>query len=213
MTALLNPYALLGALITALGLVGGGYWWGASATDNAWLARQAKTDKAAADALEAERQRADKAAGFYLRDLLERNESYAQLAATHDDLLGRAPLVVTRRVAAPGACASTGPAATAAPVVVAAAAEPAQAAPPAALDGDLDLTLAAVRVWNGALTGADAPAGACGAAGAAYDADAACAESSGLSLGDAWRNHRDNARSCAEDRARYQALIDHLNEK
>jgi hypothetical protein len=68
-------------------------------------------------------------------------------------------------------------------------------------------------MWNGALTGVDAPAGACGAAGAAEGADAACADSAGLSLDDAWANHRANARACAEDRQRFQHLIDFLNGK
>jgi hypothetical protein len=66
-------------------------------------------------------------------------------------------------------------------------------------------------MWNGALTGTDAPAGACGVAGAAEGADAACAEDSGLSLDDAWANHRANAKACADDRQRFRALIDFLN--
>ncbi|MFD2299913.1 hypothetical protein ACFSPA_14375 [Paracidovorax citrulli] len=72
------------------------------------------------------------------------------------------------------------------------------------------LTLAAVRVWNGALTSTDAPAGACGATAATEGAGPACAEDSGLTLDDAWANHRANARSCADDRQRYRALIDFI---
>ena len=210
---LLNPYALLGAVLLALGLTAGGYQWGASATDNAWQAKQAKADQAAQSALEVERKRADAAAGHYLRDLLDRNESYAQLAATHDDLLGRTPLVVTRRVVTAQACPAPAGAPPAAAEFVAGPPGSAPAAAPDPLGGDLDLTLAAVRVWNGALTGTDAAAGACGTAGATPEADAACAQSAGLGLRDAWDNHRVNARSCAEDRHRYQALIDHLSEK
>lgn len=67
-------------------------------------------------------------------------------------------------------------------------------------------------MWNGALTGTDAPAGACGVAGAAAGADAACAEDSGLSLDDAWANHRANAKACADDRQRFRALIDYLTQ-
>lgn len=74
------------------------------------------------------------------------------------------------------------------------------------------LTLAAVRMWNGALTGTDVPAGACGPAGATEGADAACSESSGLTLDDAWANHATNAKSCADDRRRYQYLIDYLKQ-
>jgi hypothetical protein len=67
-------------------------------------------------------------------------------------------------------------------------------------------------MWNGALTGTDAPAGACGPAGATEGADAACSESSGLTLDDAWANHAINAKSCADDRRRYQYLIDYLKQ-
>lgn len=211
MRALINPYALLAALLVALGLLAGGYRWGASATENAWLARQAADERKAQARLQAERDRVDALVSQYLNDVLDRNESYAQLAASHDDLLRRAPLVVARPVAVATACHAGGAAAQ--PVAIAAAPEPAPAAQAAALGSDLHLTLAAVRVWNGALTGADAPAGACGAAGATTDADAACADSAGLTLRDAWDNHAANARSCAEDRARQQALIDFLTEK
>lgn len=68
-------------------------------------------------------------------------------------------------------------------------------------------------MWNGQLTGVDATAGACGLAGATKGADAACAEGSGLTLGDAWDNHAANSKTCAADRQRYQRLIDFLNGK
>ena len=188
---------LLLSLLTALALVGGGYWWGSSATDNAWAARQAKAAQAAADALALETQRADQAAARYLTEHLDQEDRYAALDAVYNDLRRRAPLVAVR------------------PAVAHAVASAAPADAPGAcadlLDRDPALSLAAVRMWNGALTGTDAPAGACGLAGTAEGADAACAESSGLTLDDAWANHRANAKACADDRQRFRALIDFLN--
>ena len=75
---------------------------------------------------------------------------------------------------------------------------------------DPELSLRAVWVWNSALIGADSPAGACGLAGGTAAADAACAAPSGVTLEDAWANHAINARTCADDRARYRALIQTL---
>jgi hypothetical protein len=196
---------LLVALLAALALVGGGYWWGHTATDNVWAARQARDQQAAAQALAEETARADQAAARYLTDHLDQEDRYAALDAVYQDLRRRAPLVVrpavVARAAAPGA-----PAAPEAPHAGA------QDMPqPSAVEPVERLTLAAVRLWNGALSGGDASAGACGAAGAPEGADAACAEDSGLTLDDAWANHTANARACAADRQRYQALIDFLN--
>jgi hypothetical protein len=194
---------LLLSLLTALALVGGGYWWGSSATDNAWTARQATAAQAAADALAQETRRADQAAAHYLTEHLDQEDRYAALDLEYRELARHAPLVVPRSVPVVSACSGIAP-----------AVEPTPAATPApgavGTDG-LGLTLAAVRMWNGALTGTDAPAGACGLAGAAAGADAACAEDSGLSLDDAWANHRANAKACADDRQRFRALIDFLN--
>lgn len=194
---------LLMALLAALALVGGGYGWGTHATDNAWAARQAKANQAAAEALAKEADRADQAAARYLTDHLDQEDRYVDLAARYQDLRGRTPLVVYRSMPAAAARDRAAPAVEPAP-----AAQSAQGAVDA--DGHR-LTLAAVRMWNGALTGIDAPAGACGAAGAPEGADAACAQDSGLTLDDAWANHAANAKSCAADRQRYRALIDFLN--
>lgn len=186
-------------LLIALGLVAAGYWWGHTATDNAWAARQAKTDQAAAKALAAEIRRADTAVGNYLTDHLAQEDRYAELDARYALLLQRAPLIVYRRAPATAA----GPAAPA----------PQGSVPDSVADAPVPaLSLAAVRVWNGALTGTDAPASACGAAGPTEDADAACAEDSGLDIADAWANHRANAKACADDRQRYRALINYLNQ-
>lgn len=192
---------LLSAMLIAIALLGGGYWWGHTATDNAWQAKQAKADQAVSKAIDKETKRADQAAANYLREHIDQEDRYAELDSQYQTLRKRAPLVVPARAPRTLEC---GPPEA-----------PGRVELPAAADaGDVPrLTLAAVRMWNGALTGVDSPAGACGAAGAAEGADAACAESAGLSLADAWFNQAVNAKSCAEDRQRYQHLIDFLNGK
>ena len=195
---------LLIALLSALALLGGGYWWGQSAADNAWQARHAQELEAERAKTAEANTRADQAGAAYLREHLDQEDRYAALNATYQDLRRRFPLVVPGPVAV-AACGNTlGPQAPG-PHERLAPADPG--------DGSPVLTLAAVRMWNGALTGTDAAAGACGPAGAAEDADAACAQGSGLSLDDAWANHAANARSCAADRLRYRALIDYLTQK
>lgn len=203
------------AAALVLACVGGGYEWGASRTESAWQARQAAADKAAADALQKANARANEAAGDYLRQHLEQEDRYASLQAAHDDLLRNHPLVRPRVVVRPAVCPGSAPPHQPHPPhpPVAPASEAGPPAPPDPVGADLDLTLAAVRLWNSALAGADTPAGACGAADPAQAAEAACAQSAGLTLRDAWANHLANAKSCAEDRHRYQALIDFLREE
>lgn len=191
---------LLSALVMAIALLGGGYWWGHTATNNAWQARQAQAERAVSRAIDKEAERADQAAAHYLREHIDQEDRYAELDSKYQTLRKRAPLVVSARAPRTPEC---GPPEA-----------PGRVELPAAADaGDVPrLTLAAVRMWNGALTGSDAPAGACGAAGAAEGTDTACAEDAGLTLGDAWANHATNARTCAEDRQRYQHLIDFLKD-
>lgn len=195
---------LLLALISSLALVGGGYWWGSDATDNAWQAKHAKALQAERAETAKETKRADQAAANYLTEHLDQEDRYAALNATYQDLRRRVPLVV------PG------------PVVVVTRSEPPgpdspgpdeRSAPATAVDSGPVLTLAAVRMWNGALTGSDQAAGSCGPAGPTEGTDAACAQGAGLTLDDAWTNHAANAKSCAADRQRYQHLIDYLNGK
>jgi hypothetical protein len=73
--------------------------------------------------------------------------------------------------------------------------------------GDSVLSAGAVWMWNSALAGTDVPTGACSTADTS---ESACAADTTISLVDAWRNHARNAQSCAEDRLRYQRLIDFL---
>lgn len=195
---------LLIALVSALALLGGGYWWGHTATDNAWTARQAKAAKDARAALDKETARADQAAANYLREHLDQEDRYAALHSTYQDLRRLAPLVVPGPVVVVTRSDTPGPQAPG----------PDQGPASATVgDGGPVLTLAAVRMWNGALTGTDKAAGACGPAGAAEGADVACAQGAGLTLDDAWLNHAANAKACAADRQRYQHLIDFLNGK
>lgn len=86
------------------------------------------------------------------------------------------------------------------------------AATPASGGGDADvhLTAGAVSVWNSALTGADVPFGACGAADPTAPA---CAAATEVSVIDAGNNQRDNAALCREDRLRYRQLIDYLRKE
>ena len=193
---------LLIALASALALVGGGYWWGHTATDNAWQAQHAKELQAERAETAKETARADQAAANYLTEHLDQEDRYAALNARYQDLRSRAPLVVASSLACgatprPGQSETQGERPTSA---TAAGSSPV-------------LTLAAVRMWNGALTGADQAAGACGPAGATEGSDAACAQGSGLTLDDAWANHAANAQACAADRQRYQRLIEFLNGK
>lgn len=200
-----------------------GYCWGTTATNDAWKARATDLARQQLRALEAEAIRADRATADHLAKQRSMEDAYATLAATHKDLLGRYPLVVAQRGACrpavrAGAAAVGGQLVDAAPPS-AAGGEPGATAPggiePSADVGDdggsePQLTLLAVRVWNNALLGADTPAGACGAAGAAPGADAACAQRAGLTVIDAWANHEANAKSCAEDRQRYRDLIEFI---
>lgn len=201
---------LLIALASALSLVSGGYWWGHTATDNAWAARQAKADKEARVALGKETARADQAAATYLQEHLDQEDRYAALNATYQDLRRRVPLVVPGPVVVVTRSDTPGPQAPG---------PDEQPAVATAVDGGPVLTLAAVRMWNGALTGTDAATGACGPAGTTEGPDAAateaaaCTEGSGLTLDDAWLNHAANAKACEADRQRYQHLIDFLNGK
>jgi len=195
---------LLVALVSALALVGGGYWWGSNATDNAWQAKHAEELEAEREETARETKRADQAAANYLTEHLDQEGRYAHLNAAYQDLRRRAPLVVPGPVVVVTR--------SDAPVLEVPGAQE-RPAPADAGDGGPVLTLAAVRMWNGALTGTDQAAGACSPAGAAEGADAACSEGSGLTLDDAWANHAANAQACATDRQRYQHLIDFLNGK
>lgn len=194
---------ILEVLAVVLLALWAGYWWGSSATNNAWSARQLEKDRQAAIELEQAHQHADAAASAYLTEHLTQESRYAQLDQRYAELRKRAPLVVAAPISS-STCNSS--------LVQEPDVSDSTAAPAAEPAGPV-LTLAAVRMWNGALTGSDEPAGACGAADPAISTDHACSQTAGLSLDDAWNNHALNAQSCAADRLRYQRLIDYLNGK
>lgn len=195
---------LLIALVSALALVGGGYWWGHTATDNAWQAQHAKALEAERAETAKETKRADQAAANYLTEHLDQEDRHAALSAAYQDLRRRVPLVVPGPVVVVTRSESPGPDSPG---------PDERSASATAVDSGPVLTLAAVRMWNGALTGTDQATGACSPAGPTEGTDAACAQSSGLTLDDTWANHAANAKACAADRQRYQHLIDFLNGK
>jgi len=199
-------WGLLLALALAFG--GGGYWAGDHNRNNAWLAKQGKQTTAQLQALQAEVQRSQTAASKAITEQQTLQTSYSTLERKFNELKLRGPFVVF--VDRGGGFDAVGlPAGTvAAGEVGTAAAIPASAGVVGAADAAVGLSLGAVWMWNSALTGADTPAGACGAAD---PASAACAADSGLGVAHAWDNHAINAKSCATDRLRHQQLIDFVS--
>ncbi|GAP37885.1 hypothetical protein ABXN37_22435 [Piscinibacter sakaiensis] len=202
--------AVLAALLVG-GIAALAYGWGRTAGSAAVPRQEAAQARAALQAYQADVRRVDQATDRYLADHRALEDRYAQLDREHRALLKRHRLIVPQRTAVAVAPLQCDGGVQRAPDLAADQAGRIEL-PDAArdADGELQLTLAAVRVWNAALTGRDAPAGACGAAAAAAGADAACAEGSGLGIADAWDNHAANARACAEDRQRYRHLIEFL---
>lgn len=214
MSAIRTVVLGLAVLAAAAGLVKAGHTWGSSATTAVWQEREATRQREAREALQAEVQRGQAFVADAINEQLDQRDRYDRLEQTYTALQKAAPLVVAR--SAPAAVADVagadGPAvAQGGPACEEGAGR--QLAEPDSAAVDLRLTLAAVRMWNGALAGEDAPAGACGAAATAAEAAAACAQDSGLTPDDAWANHAHNARACAEDRANHQRLIDFIQRK
>lgn len=207
----MNPQSLALRVLAAVGVLMMafcvGAWWG---HEQAITTADADRARAADKALR-QYQRAvndGQAAAEALREQLRAKGRYQ---VTVEERLRHASLIV------PGAAPAKAQCAGAAPAIVtdsAAAAEaPAALAPTPgpeldARDVGLQLSLGAVSLWNSALAGADVAAGACGAADPTQPA---CAAGAGITLAEAWANHAQNAASCAADRTRHQALLDHLN--
>lgn len=205
----MNPQSLalrvLGGLGLAMLLALAGLWAGYSlATTQAEAATARQLQKQAEQFAKAVKAgEADAAAlreqlglqGRYTATLMERSAHAAPLALVHPPL---------RAAAAQPQCAGQ---AVPALEATAAAGQPPATEPAQPASADVVLSLAAVSLWDSALAGHDVSVGACRADD---PASAACAAESGLALEHAWANHRRNAASCAEDRARHQALINHL---
>lgn len=180
------------ALLVLLACSALGYWAGDHNRNNAWLAKQVVLERTARLDLEVEVKRGEKAATHFITESLVLQTNYDNLESKFHELQKRGPLVVYRTAPA------TAGAQTSAPSV----------GQPAATDAAVGLSLGAVWMWNSALTGNNAPAGACGAANSA---EQACAVDSGLSVTEAWDNHTANAKSCALDRQQLQHLIDFVS--
>lgn len=210
----MNPAGLAVRVLAALGLamllVLGGMWAGHDLATTQTQAAQAKANAAALQRYQTAVQEGQDAASA-LREQLGVQGRYT--ATLQERARHAAPLTVKPvALAATQACAGSALLASSA----SAATDPGLAGQPAhppvdqadeitlEIDADVGLTLAAVSLWNSALAQRDVAAGACRA-----DAPAspACAAGSNATLADAWRNHAVNAASCAEDRARYQSLI------
>jgi hypothetical protein len=206
----MNPQSLALRALAAVGVLMMsfcvGAWWG---HEQATLMADADRTRAADKALR-QYQRAvndGQAAAEALREQLRAKGIYQ---ATVEERLRHATLIV------PGAAPAKAQCTAAAPAIVtdsAAATPPVAPAPTPgpeldARDVGLQLSLGAVSLWNSALAGADVAAGACGAADPTQPA---CAAGAGITLAEAWANHAQNAASCAADRTRHQALLDHLN--
>jgi len=186
-----------------------GFYAGHRYSDNAWQARQAKQVQAQALALQAEQVRSQAAARQAIDEQLALQKSYANLKEKFDEYTSRGPLVVWRNGGSAACAAGAGAGGDVAPGAVAQAQS--DAGPAAGSDdagAAISLTAGAIWMWNSALTGADAPVGACGVAD---PASPACALDAGLGLEAAWANHAANAQAWAADRLRHQRLIDYIN--
>lgn len=217
MTALLSgalAYWRVALLVLLCGLC---FWAGDRNRNNIWAAKQALVQHQQAMAFAAEVQRAQEAARQSINAQMALQSNYESLEGKFDEAKRHSSLVVLRGGAAcadSGGGTGGGVAGAAGGAKAAVAASAAVAATAAVSDvggaGDVRLTAAAVWMWNSALSGADTPAGACGAAD---PTSAACAADTGLGLDAAWANHTANAKSCALDRLRHQQLIDYLSDQ
>lgn len=185
---------LLIFVVIAAAMVASGYRWGAHATDNAWQAKEAKRLVDEKSARDAEQRRGEKASGELQAQLLQQSITNDQLQGAFNAYKRKHPLLVLAAASAPATPAAVGQPAPGGSIALPRGLEPV-------------LTYGAVWMWNSALLGRDAPAGACGLADTS---EAACAADAGVSLEDAWDNQALNARICAEDRIRHQRLIDFL---
>ncbi|MDO8776594.1 MAG: hypothetical protein Q7K57_49350 [Burkholderiaceae bacterium] len=172
-------------LVIALVLVGGGYRWGAKASDNSHAAEQLKTEREEFSQFKREVQRGQAASVNYQGAHAALTSNYKQLQEAFNAYKKRSSILVRTPAndATQSQCAE-------------------QAAAP-----ESGLSAGAVWMWNSALQGADKPVGACGLAD---QSEGACAVDTGLRLQDAWDNQAENARLCAEDRQRHKHLIDYI---
>ncbi|WP_230682797.1 hypothetical protein [Variovorax paradoxus] len=174
-----------------------------------WQAKEAERAIQLTKALQAEYERGRRASQKYQLAASALQTSYLNLEGPSHDLRQRVSLVLP-----PVAVARNRDRLPGAPGHVTERQSTDAPAPGQEQRGDVPrsdrLSLAAVWLWNGALTGADVPAGACGLADTSSEA---CAADSGLIVDDAWDNQALNAKSCAADRLRHRSLIEFLTER
>ena len=200
-----------------------GYFAGDHQRDTAWRARQATAEREAGVRLRAEIARGEQATRAYATDFVDLTSRYAALQSQFHALTQHVPLALhlaPARPLKPAVARTTGPVASGPPPFevdpTEAASEASTVVPglaqvdPDRAAGDFVLSAGAVWMWNSALAGTDVPAGACSTADTS---ESACAADTSISLVDAWHNHARNAQSCAEDRLRYQRLIDFLQSR
>jgi hypothetical protein len=165
--------------------------------------KEAEADKkeliAAQQRYQEEQQRGLEAAGSYLNEHADQETRYEELDQKYQRLLRQGvPLLVAAPADQPQAGGGKAEQQTgAAPLCINVFMRP-------------QLSLAAVWMWNSALEGRDAPAGTCGAADATPEA---CSAAAGVTAADAIANHAINAKTCADDRLRFNRLLDYLDER
>lgn len=206
---------LLAAFVLVVCLLIAGYGKGKHDTQMAQEADKTAAAKQALRMVEAEARRSADASTAFIADRDALQTDFQTLQEKYDDLRRHGlPLTVARSAGATHIAGTAAfPSGAACVATPGADQHPGQANPETACvlvalpDAGVELSLGAVRLWNGALTNTDAPAGACGADGAPAEA---CAVGAGLGIEAAWDNHATNALSCAQDRQRLKHLIDYI---
>lgn len=185
---LLVAIAILGAIVVS------SFRAGERVKNNEWIAKEATRLQAERIARDGELKRGEKAGAQLGIELRDQAIAYDQLQGAFNAYKRKYSILAPASVVARGQAGAG------------------DTTPHGSVDGaagnEPRLSFGAVWMWNSALVGRDAPAGACGLADPSA---ASCAAGSGISLEDAWDNQSLNARICAEDRTRHQRLIDFIN--
>lgn len=182
-------------------------WWaGHEHAHRTWAALQAQEARETAHAIDQEWERGDQAAQALRTELDTQQDRYNQLEGAYREYQRTYPLL-TRT----GSGAGSGHAMPAEAADVLPAGEAPPSSPPAQSGDGSDpvLTLGAVWLWNEALAQGHLPAGACGVTGTSATT---CDAPSGITLSNAWDNHRVNAQICANNRIAHQRLIDYIQQ-
>lgn len=191
---------LLGPLLLALTLLAAGFMAGDKHRNEAWLAKQAVAERAAAKKYQAEVVRGDAATATLIAAQRQHTANYQHFESQFNELRLRAPLLVrSSSFAAPRLPA--GPISGLERQRDSAPFQNADSADASAL------STGAVWMWNTALAGSDQPAGSCSALDTTTPA---CSAATEVTLNDAWDNHSANAEICTANKLAHQQLIDFL---